>query len=177
MLQKVDAQHPFQTDRRPDAFAFGIRRRNHGDKLRPWHHALHLGLRGGLRLRAGSSRTRVRHTKACADSQVKRSSFVDWGGSEGDNGKRYLHRWGFTRHSSGGGYRLVGRGLPARSPQRSRLPELRRKEVRGSENGPRFHEPVPVPPQARFRGSPGRGLRAARWAATRPGPGLDHAEE
>jgi len=37
----------------------------------------------------------------------------------------------------------------------------------GFENGPRFHEPVPVPPEPYFRGSSGRGLRAARCAATR----------
>jgi len=64
----------------------------------------------------------------------------------------------WNRLDSGGGDRLVGRGLLARSSQR----------FGRSGNSLQFHEPVSVPPEAHFHGSSGCGLWAARCAATWP---------
>jgi hypothetical protein len=42
LLQKVEPEHPLQTDRRPAALALRVERPQTIDQTRPWHHLLHL---------------------------------------------------------------------------------------------------------------------------------------
>jgi hypothetical protein len=43
LLQKIDAQHPIDPDRRAAITGLGIERRDQPAQRRPWHNSLHLG--------------------------------------------------------------------------------------------------------------------------------------